>query len=83
MDGQLMSPKQVAARLGVTRDTVIRWSNDPSVRFPIPIRINRRVIRWRPAQIVAFEQRHTHKSTPRTERENGETSRKINHLGKQ
>ncbi len=52
----LLSPKEVAAILGVQRRTLFRWISDGS--FPPPIRLNRRVVRWREEAVLAWVQGH-------------------------
>jgi excisionase family DNA binding protein len=41
---KLLAPKQVAARLGIAKDTLFRWI--ARGKFPPPMRFNRRVGRW-------------------------------------
>lgn len=45
----LLTPDEVAARLGVTRSTVTRWRRDGLL--PEPIRIGQNYVRYRKADI--------------------------------
>src|SRR5262249_28034918 len=43
---ELLSPKDVAHHLGITRRTLRRWT--VTGYFPAPIRLNGRTLRWEP-----------------------------------
>jgi hypothetical protein len=50
-----LSARQVCQRYGGVSDmTVWRWSHDPSMKFPVPLRIQKRRY-WRLAALVAWE----------------------------
>jgi predicted DNA-binding transcriptional regulator AlpA len=49
-----LSDAQIAARYGVSRQTVWRWtSNDP--QFPTPIKLSAGCTRWRLSDLEAWE----------------------------
>ncbi len=49
-----LSDAQIAARYGVSRQTVWRWtSNDP--KFPTPIKLSAGCTRWRLSDLEAWE----------------------------
>lgn len=50
---QLLTPRQVAARLNVSRSTVSRWSIDGTLT---PVRIGNNVVRYRRADVEALYQ---------------------------
>jgi hypothetical protein len=50
----LLPRRLVAARYGVNVRTIVRWENDPDLRFPQPITINQRQY-FHEAELVVFE----------------------------
>lgn len=48
---ELLTVQQVAERLGVHAQTVVRWRRDPRVGFPAPVRLGPRQVRWTPEQV--------------------------------
>lgn len=50
---KFLSDKEVAARLGVSRQTVWRWVREG--RFPSPVKIGPAAVRWREAGVMAWE----------------------------
>jgi prophage regulatory protein len=46
----------VAARFGVSPNSVWRWARTPEIKFPDPVRLTPRVTRWRLADIEQFEE---------------------------
>lgn len=50
----LLPATQVRARYQISDMTLFRWLNDSSLKFPEPIRINRRRY-WRLSALQAFE----------------------------
>lgn len=56
-DHHLISPSEVAARLGVNKRTVERWAREGTL--PAPVRLTSRVIRFRAADIEAVLERRT------------------------
>ena len=52
--GDLLKIEQVADRYQVEPRTIQNWVRDG--RFPQPMRLSRRLLRWRLADLIAFEQ---------------------------
>jgi hypothetical protein len=50
----LLPRRAVAERYGVNVRTIVRWENDPALRFPKPIEINKRQY-FHEAELSAFE----------------------------
>lgn len=50
-----VNANEIAARFGVSRNTVWRWARTPDNEFPDPVRLTPRVTRWRLADIECFE----------------------------
>jgi predicted DNA-binding transcriptional regulator AlpA len=55
-DDSLISTTEIARRLGVTNETVVRWGNDPDNSFPPPVLkgSNGRTYRWKRAAVEAW-----------------------------
>ena len=51
----VLSIDAVAARYGVSDDTIYRWLRNPSSNFPRPIRLPTSGLRWRVEQLNAWE----------------------------
>lgn len=49
-----LSVKQVAERLGVSTDTILRWKR--SGHFPSAVRLGPGTTRWRLSDVLAYEQ---------------------------
>lgn len=49
-----LTSEDVRARYQVTDMTLHRWENDPTMGFPVPLRINRRRL-WNPAELDAWD----------------------------
>jgi predicted DNA-binding transcriptional regulator AlpA len=59
MSDAYTSDTQLAARYGVHRATIWRWTNtDP--QFPQPVKLSAQCTRWRVSQIEAWEQTREH-----------------------
>jgi predicted DNA-binding transcriptional regulator AlpA len=50
----LLPRRQVAERYGVNVRTIVRWENDPGLRFPQPLTINKRQY-YHEAELTAFD----------------------------
>jgi hypothetical protein len=50
----LLPRRLVAERYNVNVRTIVRWENDPALRFPQPIEINKRQY-YREAELTVFE----------------------------
>lgn len=48
----LLTPRQVADRLGVTKRTLWRMAKQDG--FPQPIRFSRKMIRWKPVDVEGY-----------------------------
>jgi predicted DNA-binding transcriptional regulator AlpA len=55
-DGALVPGPKVKARYGVSEQSIWRWTNDPELEFPQPVKINRRNY-WRLADLERWERR--------------------------
>ena len=51
--GDLLTIEEVSERYQVTTRTIQNWVRDG--RFPQPMRLSRRLLRWRLADLVRFE----------------------------
>ena len=58
----LITPAELAERLHVSRKTLSRW--EKAGYFPAPIRIGKRVIRWRLEDIIRFIGQDGHDRKP-------------------
>lgn len=45
----------VAARFGVSRNTIWRWTRERGPEWPRPVRLSPGCTRWKSADIAAFE----------------------------
>ncbi len=52
----LLTSAEVRKHYRISDMSLYRWSNDPALEFPKPLRINRRRF-WRAADIAAFDAR--------------------------
>jgi len=50
----LLPRRLVAERYGVNVRTIVRWENDPDLRFPQPIEINKRQY-YHEAELTLFD----------------------------
>ena len=53
----LISRTELARRLGVTRDTLLRWAKIG--HGPVPVKLSRGCIRYRPSEIREFLESRT------------------------
>lgn len=51
-----LSYEQVAARYGISRQTLWRWRKDPALGFPETVQLGSGTIRWRVSDLEAYEQ---------------------------
>lgn len=51
MQERLLRPCEVAQLLGIATRTLWRWRSEG--RLPEPIKVNRKVVRWRASEIAA------------------------------
>lgn len=60
----LLNLEELAEQFRVTRNTILQWVAKGD--FPAPIRIGRRTLRWREADIEAFVERLVSQSAQKT-----------------
>jgi hypothetical protein len=58
----LLPRRLVAERYNVTTRTVVRWENDPDLRFPQPIEINKRRY-YHEAELTAWDRANASRLT--------------------
>ena len=50
---RLLTRREVERRLGVSRPTIYKWMAGPE-RFPRPVKLGRRAVRWRAADVEGW-----------------------------
>lgn len=50
-----LNRKQLLTRYGIGNTTLYRWIQDSSVRFPIPVQLGPRCVRWKLSALEQWE----------------------------
>jgi predicted DNA-binding transcriptional regulator AlpA len=53
--GEYLTADDLLARFGIGRSTLYEWRRDPAMRFPKPVRLTRRTVRWRREDVEGWE----------------------------
>lgn len=53
-DAELVTGSEIARRLGVSRQRVYQWLDNPRLGFPRPLRLTARIVLWRWADVEAW-----------------------------
>lgn len=48
------SARDVQNRYGISRSSIYRWVDDPTINFPAPLKIGNRIL-WRESDLEAFD----------------------------
>ena len=50
-----LTRKEVLTRYGIGNTTLYRWIQDDSVRFPVPVQLGPRCVRWKLSELERWE----------------------------